>query len=136
MENYLMWEGKKYKLLPVEETKTKTDIVVEDDNSKAIAEDYEKGLGYRQLKRKYRITEANIKKALDKHGVERRTNKLDDDMVRAILDMYGKGMNMLEISQVLDLAVSTVWKYVTNVPKTPELPTPKKKSLLDYIEGE
>lgn len=135
MENYLMWEGKKYKLLPVEEPKT----IVEDDNSKAIAEDYKKGLGYRQLKRKYRITEANIKKALDKHGVERRTNKLDDDMVQAILDMYGKGMNMLEISQVLDLAVSTVWKYVTNVPKTPKLPTlptPKKKSLLDYIEGE
>lgn len=136
MENYLMWEGKKYKLSPVEETETKTEIVVEDDNSKAIAEDYEKGLGYRQLKRKYRITEVNIKKALDKHGVERRTNKLDDDMVQAILDMYGKGMNMLEISQVLDLAVSTVWKYVTNVPKTPKLPTPKKKSLLDYIEGE
>lgn len=134
MENYLMWEGKKYKLLPVEETETET--IVEDDNSKAIAEDYKKGLGYRQLKRKYRITEANIKKALDKHGVERRTNKLDDGMVQAILDMYGKGMNMLEISQVLDLAVSTVWKYVTNVPKTPELPTPKKKSLLDYIEGE
>lgn len=135
MENYLMWEGKKYKLLPVEETETKTDIVAEDDNSKAIAEDYEKGLGYRQLKRKYRITEANIKKALDKHGVERRTNKLDDDMVQAILDMYGKGMNMLEISQVLDLAVSTVWKYVTSAPVT-ELPKPKKRSLLDYIEGE
>ena len=131
MENYLMWEGKKYKLLPVEETET----IVEDDNSKAIAEDYEKGLGYRQLKRKYRITEANIKKALDKHGVERRTNKLDDDMVQAILDMYGKGMNMLEISQVLDLAVSTVWKYVTNAPVT-ELPKHKKRSLLDYIEGE
>lgn len=131
MENYLMWEGKKYKLLPVEET----EIVVEDDNSKSIAEDYEKGLGYRQLKRKYHITEANIKKALDKHGVERRTNKLDDDMVQAILDMYGKGMNMLEISQVLDLAVSTVWKYVTNAPVT-ELPKPKKRSLLDYIEGE
>ena len=129
-----MWEGKKYKLLPVEETET--DIIVEDDNSKAIAEDYENGLGYRQLKRKYRITEANIKKALDKHGVERRTNKLDDETVQAILDMYGKGMNMLEISQVLDLAVSTVWKYVTNVPKTSKLPTPKKKSLLDYIEGE
>lgn len=135
MENYLMWEGKKYKLLPVEETETKTEIVVEDDNSKAIAEDYKKGLGYRQLKRKYRITEANIKKALDKHGVERRTNKLDDGMVQAILDMYGKGMNMLEISQVLDLAVSTVWKYVTNAPVT-ELPKPKKRSLLDYIEGE
>ena len=132
MENYLMWEGKKYKLLPVEET----EIVVEEDNSKAIAEDYEKGLGYRQLKRKYRITEANIKKALDKHGVERRTNKLDDEMVQAILDMYGNGLNMLEISEVLDLAVSTVWKYVTNVPKTSKLPTPKKKSLLDYIEGE
>ena len=132
MENYLMWEGKKYKLLPVEETET----IVEDDNSKAIAEDYEKGLGYRQLKRKYRITEANIKKALDKHGVERRTNKLDDEMVQAILDMYGNGLNMLEISEVLDLAVSTVWKYVTNVPKTSKLPTPKKKSLLDYIEGE
>ena len=131
MENYLMWEGKKYKLLPVEETETET--IVEDDNSKAIAEDYKKGLGYRQLKRKYRITEANIKKALDKHGVERRTNKLDDDMVQAILDMYGKGMNMLEISQVLDLAVSTVWKYVTHPPKTPK---PKKRSLLDYIEGE
>ena len=131
MENYLMWEGKKYKLLPVEET----EIVVEEDNSKAIAEDYEKGLGYRQLKRKYRITEANIKKALDKHGVERRTNKLDDDMVQAILDMYGKGMNMLEISQVLDLAVSTVWKYVTTAPVT-ELPKTKKRSLLDYIEGE
>lgn len=131
MENYLMWEGKKYKLLPVEET----EIVVEDDNSKSIAEDYEKGLGYRQLKRKYHITEANIKKALDKHGVERRTNKLDDDMVQAILDMYGKGMNMLEISQVLDLAVSTVWKYVTNAPVT-ELPKPKKRSLLDYLEGE
>ena len=131
MENYLMWEGKKYKLLPVEET----EIVVEEDNSKAIAEDYEKGLGYRQLKRKYHITEANIKKALDKHGVERRTNKLDDDMVQAILDMYGKGMNMLEISQVLDLAVSTVWKYVTNAPVT-KLPKPKKRSLLDYIEGE
>jgi len=132
MENYLMWEGKKYKLLPVEEIET----IVEDDNSKAIAEDYKKGLGYRQLKRKYRITEANIKKALDKHGVERRTNKLDDDMVQAILDMYGKGMNMLEISQVLDLAVSTVWKYVTNLPKTPKAPKPKKRSLLDYIEGE
>ena len=132
MENYLMWEGKKYKLLPVEET----EIVVEEDNSKAIAEDYKKGLGYRQLKRKYHITEANIKKALDKHGVERRTNKLDDEMVQSILDMYGNGMNMLEISQVLDLAVSTVWKYVTNVPKTSELPKPKKKSLLDYIEGE
>ena len=56
-------------------------------------------------------------------------------MVQAILDMYGKGMNMLEISQVLDLAVSTVWKYVTNAPVT-ELPKPKKRSLLDYIEGE
>ena len=131
MENYLMWEGKKYKLLPVEETET----IVEDDNSKAIAEDYKKGLGYRQLKRKYRITEANIKKALDKHGVERRTNKLDDDMVQAILDMYGKGMNMLEISQVLDLAVSTVWKYVTNAPATNTQKT-KKRSLLDYLEGE
>ena len=131
MENYLMWEGKKYKLLPVEETET----IVEDDNSKSIAEDYKKGLGYRQLKRKYHITEANIKKALDKHGVERRTNKLDEEMVQSILDMYGNGMNMLEISQVLDLAVSTVWKYVTNAPVT-ELPTPKKKSLLDYIEGE
>ena len=131
MENYLMWEGKKYKLLPVEETET----IVEDDNSKSIAEDYKKGLGYRQLKRKYRITEANIKKALDKHGVERRTNKLDDDMVQAILDMYGKGMNMLEISQVLDLAVSTVWKYVTNAPATNTQKT-KKRSLLDYLEGE
>lgn len=133
MENYLMWEGKKYKILPVEETET--EIIAKDDNSKAIAEDYIKGLGYRQLKRKYRITEANIKKALDKHGVERRTNKLDNEMVQAILDMYGKGMNMLEISEVLDLAVSTVWKYVTNAPVT-ELPKPKKKSLLDYIEGE
>lgn len=131
MENYLMWEGKKYKLLPVEETET----IVEDGNSKSIAEDYEKGLGYRQLKRKYHITEANIKKALDKHGVERRTNKLDDDMVQAILDMYGKGMNMLEISQVLDLAVSTVWKYVTNAPAT-NTPKTKKRSLLDYLEGE
>ena len=131
MENYLMWEGKKYKLLPVEETET----IVEDDNSKSISEDYKKGLGYRQLKRKYRITEANIKKALDKHGVERRTNKLDDDMVQAILDMYGKGMNMLEISQVLDLAVSTVWKYVTNAPATNTQKT-KKRSLLDYLEGE
>lgn len=131
MENYLMWEGKKYKLLPVEETEN----VVEDDNSKSIAEDYKKGLGYRQLKRKYHITEANIKKALDKHGVERRTNKLDDDMVQNILDMYGKGMNMLEISQVLDLAVSTVWKYVTNVPTT-NTPKTKKRSLLDYLEGE
>ena len=131
MENYLMWEGKKYKLLPVEETEN----VVEDDNSKAIAEDYKKGLGYRQLKRKYRITEANIKKALDKHGVERRTNKLDDGMVQAILEMYGKGMNMLEISQVLDLAVSTVWKYVTNAPATNTQKT-KKRSLLDYLEGE
>ena len=124
-----MWEGKKYKLLPVEETET----IVEDDNSKAIAEDYKKGLGYRQLKRKYHITEANIKKALDKHGVERRTNKLDDEMVQSILDMYGKGMNMLEISQVLDLAVSTVWKYITHPPKTSK---PKKRSLLDYLEGE
>ena len=131
MENYLMWEGKKYKLLPVEET----EIIVEDDNSKAIAEDYKKGLGYRQLKRKYHITEANIKKALDKHGVERRTNKLDDEMVQSILDMYGKGMNMLEISQVLDLAVSTVWKYITNAPATNTLKT-KKRSLLDYLEGE
>ena len=131
MENYLMWEGKKYKLSPVEETET----IVEDDNSKAIAEDYKKGLGYRQLKRKYHITEANIKKALDKHGVERRTNKLDDDMVQEILDMYGKGMNMLEISQVLDLAVSTVWKYITNAPTTNTLKT-RKRSLLDYLEGE
>lgn len=133
MENYLMWEGKKYKLLPVEETEIKN--IVEDDNSKAIAEDYKKGLGYRQLKRKYHITETNIKKALDKHGVERRTNKLDDEMVQDILDMYGKGMNMLEISQVLDLAVSTVWKYITNAPTTNTLKT-KKKSLLDYLEGE
>lgn len=131
MENYLMWEGKKYKLLPVEETET----IVEDDNSKSIAEDYKKGLGYRQLKRKYHITEVNIKKALDKHGVERRTNKLDDEMVQNILDMYGKGMNMLEISQVLDLAVSTVWKYITNAPATNTSKT-KKKSLLDYLEGE